>query len=221
MKKNIIFLVMLSITTFFSCSDDSAEVISRVTNYVTFDIQGDKEQVITLGSTFSDAGVIAMEGENDVTDQVTTTGTVDTNTIGLYKIKYSATNVDGFDSSAERYVLVVPENLSSLDVSGTYSGQREGTPLIGEACTISKIKDGVFKATDFFGGYYAIGRGYGTAYSLVTYFYLNTDNTYSAIDTSSPWGPWNLVNTNFDPNTNALNHRVTQGSFGFNVTLTK
>lgn len=221
MKKNIIFLLMLSIATFFSCSDDSADVVSRVTYYVTFDIQGDQEQVITLGSAFTDAGVVAMEGETDVTDQVTTTGSVDTNTIGLYKIKYTATNVDGFDSSAERYVLVVPENLSSLDVSGTYNGQREGTALIEEACTISKIKNGVFKATDFFGGYYALGRGYGSAYSLVTYFYLNADNTYSAIDTSSPWGPWGLSNTSFDPNTSTLKHRVSQGSFGFNVTLTK
>lgn len=224
MKKNIIFLVMLTIATFYSCSESTVEpsgVVSRVTHYVTFDVQGDQEQVITVGSTFTDAGVVAMEGENDVTDQVTTSGTVDTSAAGLYKVKYTATNVDGFDSSAERLVVVVPENLSTIDLSGVYTGQREGKAPVTEGCEITKISEGVFKATDFFGGYYAKGLGYGSAYALVTYFYLNSDNTYAAVSTDSAWGPWGVTNTSLDPATGTLTHRVNFGSFGFNVTLTK
>lgn len=220
MKKNIVFLIMLSIITFFSCNDN-AENLSRVTYFVDLSINGDKEQVITVGSAYSDLGVVATEGDNDVTDQVITSGSVDTSTPGLYTIKYSATNQDGFDSSTERFVIVVPENLSTIDISGVYNGQREGKQMVPEGCEITKISEGVFKATDLFGGYYNLLLGYGSAYALSTYFYLNDDNTYVSVYNTTAWGPWDVLNTTYDPDTNTFKHRVQQGTFGFNVTLTK
>ena len=50
-------------------------------------ITGDNPATVELGTTYTDAGATADGGET-----VTTTGTVDTSTVGAYTITYSATD---------------------------------------------------------------------------------------------------------------------------------
>ena len=55
-----------------------------------------------MGSTWTDAGATADGGET-----VTSSGTVDTSTVGTYTITYSATDAAGNTGTATRTVTVV------------------------------------------------------------------------------------------------------------------
>lgn len=61
---------------------------------------------ITVGGTWLDAGVEASDNSGEAV-VVTTTGTVDTTTIGSYEIIYEATDSSGNSSVITRYVNVV------------------------------------------------------------------------------------------------------------------
>jgi len=220
MRKYISLVILSSFFLFTSCEKET-EGISKITYYTDLTLNGLEVMVVRVGDAYTDPGYVAIENEVDVTANVIVTGTVDVSTPGAYTLVYSVENKDGFAKSAERLVLVAPKVTSSIDLSGVYSGQRDGQALVPSGCSISMLSTGVFEASDFFGGYYEIVRAYGPAYRLSAYFYLNEDNTYSALSTNSPWGPWGVINAVYTPATKVLKHRVTQGTTGFNITLTK
>lgn len=62
-----------------------------------------------LGDTYTEAGAIATDAEDTGLLTVTTTGSVDTSTAGVYDITYSATDSDGVTGSATRRVIVKAE----------------------------------------------------------------------------------------------------------------
>ena len=57
------------------------------------------------GTTYTEAGATATDAVDGVIT-VTTTGTVDTNTIGTYTVTYTATDVSGNQATAQRQVVV-------------------------------------------------------------------------------------------------------------------
>lgn len=203
-----------------SCEDKETEGISRITEYADIQLTGGDVYTLTVGSDYVEPGFVAIEGESDITDDVTVSGSVDASTAGAYTLVYAAKNQDGFEKKVERLVLVVPEGLSDIDLSGTYTG----SVALGDfasVCKINKLADGVFYATDFFGGRYAVGFGYGAAYSLSTYFVLKADNSVEALSTNSPWGPWAVLDGVYDVDSFTLSHVVDQDGFGFAVSLIK
>ena len=109
-------LIIVSVFFLFSC-DKETENISRVTEYASFEMQGDNFMFVLRNSTFTDPGVIAREGETELS--VETNGTVDTSTPDVYTIQYSAKNSDGFSASVERTVAVV-SSIPTTDLSGEY-----------------------------------------------------------------------------------------------------
>lgn len=117
--------------------------ISKVTYYPIVTLAGDLIIPIPKGGTYTEPGVKAEAGGTVV--PVTTTGNVDTNTDGIYRITYSATNSDGFSASASRTVVVysTDASASSHDLSGTYV--RGAT---GESCIWTKIAPGVYKVAN-------------------------------------------------------------------------
>ncbi|MCL5129050.1 immunoglobulin-like domain-containing protein [Algibacter sp. L1A34] len=175
---------------------------------------------LPVGSAFSDPGVTAFEGEEDVTANVVVSGSVDTSTIGTNSITYSIVNADGFSKEITRTVIVHPVADSGIDYSGIYTGDSRGE-IMDSGCVITKVAPSTYLATDFFGGVYCCGsRDYGLAYRLKTYFYVSSDNTtYTSISTDSPWGAWDILNPSISGTT--LSHKVNQGTFGFDVTLIK
>ncbi|PCH76605.1 MAG: hypothetical protein COB98_05770 [Flavobacteriaceae bacterium] len=223
MNKHIYkILPVLFVLFMTSCEqEDDTEGVSRITYYNDIELIGDNVIVIKQGTPYSEQGVIAFEGEEDVTANVETSGSVDHTTTGFYEIQYDIVNKDGFAKNISRSVFVVPAVVSDLDVTGTYTGD-VNTGVHKDVTNISKIANGLFLSDDFFGGRYNIGKGYGKSYRLKTYFYINPDNTtYTALWSDSPWGPWGIVNTNITGTT--LSHKVeaSPGGFGFNVTLIK
>ena len=154
MKKIAISIITLFIF-FTSCNKvdihNTADKvgISKVTHYATIKLTGDPVISIVKGGTFTDPGVTATAGDKEL--PVTTTGSVDASTVGLYTLTYSATNADGFSSSATRTVVVIPSHeLPGVDLSGTYVAVPVGsTP--GPA-VITKVAEGVYYSSDIWTG---------------------------------------------------------------------
>ena len=77
-------------------------------------------------STYTDAGATADGGET-----VSTTGTVDVNTVGIYSISYFATDLSGNTGSATRTVNVVDTTAPIIDTSNTITNIDEGDTSLG------------------------------------------------------------------------------------------
>lgn len=157
MKKRYLFLLITFLVVIASCSKDKIinthdrVGISKVTYYPIITLIGDAIIPIANGDTYTEPGAKAEAGGAEV--PVTTTGSVDTNTDGIYHITYSGTNSDGFSASASRTVVVYTTDgsASGHDLSGTYV--RGAT---GESCIWAKIAPGVYSVTNPGGA--SIGR---------------------------------------------------------------
>ena len=66
--KKVIYSLLLFCGLFglWGC-EKTTEGLTKVTYYVNFELNGDDPMLVPVGSTFSDPGVVAMEGER-VTD---------------------------------------------------------------------------------------------------------------------------------------------------------
>ncbi|MBC9796829.1 immunoglobulin-like domain-containing protein [Sinomicrobium weinanense] len=142
-KINILVIVVLGFLA-VSCSEERP-IESDITFYPTFELAGGPYVLVEKGTSYEDV-VTAMEGDTEI--EVVTTGSVDTNVEGLYVLNYSATNSDGFDGTALRYVIVTDqiENVRNNDLSGKYEpgNDNDGTQ------TITKIADGFYNCPDVF-----------------------------------------------------------------------
>lgn len=116
MKK--IFYFILAIVA-VSCSDTSTENISRVTNYPVITLNGDSLMILDQGDTYSEEGGIALEGETEI--DLAIKGTVNTAIPNVYKITYSALNVDGFPANKTRTVVVLSTTPSAINLEGTFA----------------------------------------------------------------------------------------------------
>lgn len=227
MKKHIFKIIpaLFFFLAIVSCEREENLGISRVTFYNDIEFIGDEVMTSPIGTPFQDPGVIAFEGEENVTENVIVSSDVDSNALGLYHINYSITNADGFEKSITRIVITTPVNDSGVDYSGVYTGDTRGE-IISDGCTITKIGPSTYFASDFFGGVYCCGvRDYGSAYVMPTYFIVSDDNTtFMDIDNNSPWGPWFVTENAISGTT--ISHRVNVDpppglGFGFDVTLLK
>ena len=85
--KKVIYILLLFCGLFglWGC-EKTTEGLTKVTYYVNFELNGDNPMLVPVGSTFSDPGVVAMEGEEDVTASVTVNSDVKADQIGLYSV---------------------------------------------------------------------------------------------------------------------------------------
>jgi hypothetical protein len=95
-------LAIVGVAAISSLSDDGySDVVPPVIT-----VNGSNPATVELGSSYSDAGATAMDA-NHGTTSVSTSGTVDTGTVGSYTITYTATDKDGNSATASRTVNVV------------------------------------------------------------------------------------------------------------------
>ena len=80
-------------------------------------INGSNPDSVELGSTYSDPGATANDAFHGATP-VTSSGTVDTTTVGSYTITYTATDKDGNTATATRTVNVVDTTAPVVTVTG-------------------------------------------------------------------------------------------------------
>ena len=229
MKKIILSLmVFCSALMFWSCSEDSQDP-SKVTYYITYTMNGDEVTTIPVGGTFDDPGVVAMEGETDVTGSVKVSSNVDTENVGVYTVTYSATNVDGFDSSVSRTVVVYDPAITT-SMAGTYTidpsqSNRNGSAYSNSfTVTLTELAAGVYQVSDFLGGWYDQGSGYGSSYAAIGYCTLNADNTITMLSSSvAGWGDslTALNNASYDPATGTVTWDADYAGMLFHVVMNK
>lgn len=230
MKKVLYSLMLFLIALpFVSCDDETSQDLSVVTHYVTMELNGDEMTLVPLGTTYTDEGVYAVEGDEDVSSKVTVNNSVNSNAVGIYTVTYTAINKDGFPSSIERTVAVYDPAVTA-NIEGYYisNGTRESggavSPYGGYSVNIINIAPGIYEISDYLGGYYEQGRGYGSDYALTGYLKLNADNTIEALTGFvAGWGDsyTSVDNGIYDVVSEKISFDVDYAGMLFAVTLTK
>ncbi len=231
-------LIIISVLFLFACEKET-EGISRITYYVDLSLKGNSTEFVDLGGTYSEPGWTAVAEGEDVSDNVVVNGNVNTSKAGLYTLNYLVNNADGFPKSATRQVVVSDPTPSPL-ASGFYkvSNASNRTSLgSGPGATghknysseptilIYQTSPGKFYISDFLGGYYDKGAGYGPNYAMTGKFTLNND--MEIIHNESYLVGWgdslgDLVNGSYMPSTKTLSYTAQYaGVFDFNVIATK
>lgn len=169
MKKIInILLVTIAALSAFSCVDKASLGVTRITYYAQIEVLGDADIVVQKGSQYVDAGCKAtMKGE-DVTSQVVVTSNVNTAVSGVYSVRYSVVNEDGFEKAASRKVTVLDLNdpvegfYTAQKISVNGSNKYEGPHSV----LVIGLGGGKYSVSDLLGGWYDQGRGYGASYAM-------------------------------------------------------
>lgn len=143
MKSKIyLYLLMLSVSLLFASCEKEYEDEARIINFPVLTLTGDEVMAITVGSQYTEPGAVATVADKAV--DVTTVGSVDVNTPGVYTITYTAVNSEGYKASASRLIGVIVSDALNADLSGSY--QRNGGALGTSVWT--KVVPGVYKCTD-------------------------------------------------------------------------
>ena len=146
MKKTILYIGLILVTmTMFSCNKDNFNYPdgyvgrSKITSYPVITVTGATYLPVAKGGTFTDPGATASAGGQSL--KVTVSGTVNTNTVGIYILNYTAVNADGFPASGTRYVVVYSTDATAQnnDFSGTYLRAATGVSAVW-----TKIAPGVY-----------------------------------------------------------------------------
>ena len=132
-------------TITYSVSDASGNqaTATRTVNVVdttdpVITVLGDNPKTIEVGSNYNDAGATSDGGET-----VTTTGTVDTNMVGVYTITYTVTDVSGNQATATRTVNVVDTTAPVIELVGASTVTVEvGTAYLDAGATAVDNYDG-------------------------------------------------------------------------------
>ncbi len=235
---NIILLVLLFGASITSCEKDKDTAdVSSLTEYPVFEMEGESEVFIELGSDYQDPGVTATEGGQTL--EVTTTilgtytgaTTFDSNAADIYTFTYSAVNQDGFSGSTVRKVYVVETGDLVNSISGLYLSTvfRNGVTYtdLEYAFISDNNSDETYNIYDGIGMYYALGRKLGTPFLAPTTVTANdipsNSFTYPAEFTVGTFGgSVTMNNMVVDPDAKTIEFASTW-SFGFlfEVTLTQ
>lgn len=234
MKKILFYTLMLCLSSFAltSCNDDNDELTdAKVTYYPILEIQGKKFVEVPIGTTYTELGCKGTLRGEDCTSSIVTTGSVDTNTAGLYYITYTYTNAQGYQTSTKRTVAVCDPSIAT-DIagdytvqSGTYRTYKDVTSEFSKfSVSIEKIAPGLFYISDLMAGYYGQGVGYGAQAELTGYLQLMSDNSLKLLSSYvSAWGDSanSFENAKYDPATGTISYDMTynDGSMLFHVIL--
>ena len=115
-------LVALGVVIFDNISEDSSTPPDTAFPVIT--ILGDNPATVELGSTYTDAGATSDGGET-----VSSSGSVDTNTVGTYTITYSASDAAGNTSTVTRTVNVVDTTPPVITSSDTFVADENQTAI--------------------------------------------------------------------------------------------
>lgn len=194
--KKVIYLASAIIAMAFAASCTKAsEGLSWTTIYPVLDIAGDSRIILDKGDVYEEPGYSATLDGKDVTDQVVVDTDLDTQVTGIYTIRYSIRNADGFASVASRQVII----LDPTDpIEGIYTTSpdsyrlREGaqTKYNGEfEVVVINEGDGVFYVDDLLGGWYCQRAGYGDAYKMGGYVEIDAEGNIDLLESFVPaWG---------------------------------
>lgn len=228
--KKIISSVFVAVSLFLglcSCTKLTTEGVTRITTYPVLTLNGETTMIIDKGGKFEEPGYSAeLEGE-DVTDQVTVSTNLDVTTSGVYSIKYSIKNADGFVSSASRKLIV----LDTKDaIEGIYlvdpESNRNGSTKYGGPFEILILNagDGSYWCEDLLGGWYMLRAGYGSDYAMEAYLSFDESGKATLLESHvAGWGDSaDSFDGSIDVSTGTFTYKVVYATdYTFNVTMVK
>ena len=141
------FLIALIVGA-VSCENDTTKDTSIITTFPVITVLGDNPVMINKGDAFTDPGAEAFIGDDQ--KEVTVTGSADPTTAGIYKISYGVVNGEGFAAAADRIVVVMDTDPSTINLEGLWA-RGNGRPN-----NITQISDRKYVA-DNMGGAFAPG----------------------------------------------------------------
>ena len=220
-------MLALAAPVLTSCSDDETEGKSRITTYAVLEMNGSAYETVQMGTAYNDPGCIATLGTEDVSSQIVTSGTVNTNQLGYYTLSYKVVNSDGFAATASRTVAVVDKNnFASTYFAESQYGSRH---YYNAPIEIEDNGDGTYTIEDLAGGFYCYGRypGYEPTYDfhLESIIKLNADNTIEIVECNGDnwyWGEsMTLTTGTYDSVTGKVTLVLEFSGAPMYVTLTK
>lgn len=130
-------------------------------------LKGNQTQTIYLNQTWKEPGYIAIDNcDNDLTQKVTVSGSVNTNKLGTYKINYSVKDSSNNEVVKQRIINVVNKPVNTGIIYLTFDdGPKEGTTN----AILDILKSEGVKATFFVtnsGPDYLIKREYDEGHSI-------------------------------------------------------
>jgi len=148
MKKTFLrFAIAIAAVTFIgvSCTEDD---ITSPTITIT-----DGTDVIDLGDTWVDAGATANDDKDgDLTSQITTTGTVNGDAVGVYEVVYTVSDEAGNPTTETRTVTVRANELAgNYNTAYIVTGSFPANFSFNEAASVSTSYNKV--VVNNFGGY--------------------------------------------------------------------
>lgn len=236
MKNLLIYIKIIILTIIlFSCEKNiTTEDPSFITKYAVIELNNNDTIIIPVGTEYIEYGCVATEEGVDVTSKVIISSNVNVNSLGLYSVNYTVFNKDSFPTTKVRTVIVYDPNSLDLNIEGDYTseveriayddyGKIKKTYYDDLIVSIKKIAPGFYYITDFLGGYYSQGRGYGDKYEMNGLFTLNNDSTINHIYSYVKGWKMSLSSCNgkifFEENTITISSMF--ADMIFNVNLTK
>jgi len=182
--------LLLPLLVFNSCKKETTDNVSRAVkvSYPEITLNGDDLVIVAVGANYTDAGAKLRDDiTGAITDIQPTSGNVNTAQPGLYIVRFSASNSNGFETAATRLVAVTSVN-NPIDRTGTYL--RTAT---GINCFITKIANGVYKLQN--------PPGASVSPNAILYMVETATNVYVApaqpAQFSNTFGDMAVVNINF------------------------
>ncbi|GHT24541.1 hypothetical protein AGMMS4957_17730 [Bacteroidia bacterium] len=169
MKLYKYYLLIASAFCLFACENEMDD-LSRETVPCEIVLDGAKTVLVEMGNPYIDPGYEAFQGNIDVTEDVIVSGTLDINTAGKYTLRYTVKNSDGVSTIEKRTVIV----FDPVSPSGFYKVSKDSyrnAPPTKEyesepTVLIYQEESGAYYISDLFGGFYDVGRGYGSRYAV-------------------------------------------------------
>ena len=178
--------ILVTLLIFTSCKKDTSDNVSKIVevSYPEITLNGNDLVVVAVGANYADVGA---KLKDDITGAITdiqpTSSNVNTAQPGLYVVTFSASNSNGFETTATRLVAVTSVN-NPIDRTGTYL--RAAT---GINCYITKIANGVYKVQN--------PGGAGIGVNTFVYMVETATNVYVAPTQPTDFGDMSVININF------------------------
>ena len=216
------------------CAKKESEGISRVTYYANLSLNGNTDTIVPLGWT-GDPGATASNSETG--EPITPIVRGDYSKAGKAVITYVAVNADGYKKEVTRTAYVYAVDPAPAIESGWYlvspSSSRSalgGSPAAtggaeyqhGQRVAVIATGGGKYLVSDFFGGYYSVGRGYGSRYE--TFAEFNAAGGALTLERSgtTPWGDdLNSTSSGTYSGTSITLTADWAAGYTFHITLTK
>ena len=145
-SKLIIVVVLALFFTgceYFKAPETTLNVQTGEIKFPAIALNGDPLITFEVGTgTYEEQGAIASLGAEDISEDIVITGSVDSNTPGVYAINYLVSTINSLgqpgNATVNRFVLVTSEDLTDVDLSGLYQGSGFGTQI----ATVTKLSTG-------------------------------------------------------------------------------